>query len=87
MCPVRCSLQVAPSPDSDPCPLIPRAGSHAIRAKKTEALLVGKEVTNATLQEAIASLKEEIVPVGERAEYRHRLVTGFFFKYFVALLG
>lgn len=60
-------------------------GSHAVRASGTEKFLVGKQLTNDVLQEALATLKKELVCTGAvKSEYRHRLVTGFFFKFFVA---
>ncbi len=38
-----------------------------------------------SLRQALAVLKKELVPTGaDKAEYRHRLTTGFFFKFFIA---
>jgi len=65
-----------------------KAGSHAQRAKRTEAILTGAPLNNATLKKAVNELKSEFkIEDGlTSAAYRLRLVTGFFFRFFVSLL-
>ncbi len=55
------------------------------RAKKTEAFLVGKPWTEATMEGAKAILAEEFTPIDDHrsgAEYRRELVTNLFEKFF-----
>ena len=64
-----------------------QAGSHPVRANKTEEVLVGKKLSNELLQSALTSLKEEIVPEGTKKKFRSNLVTGFFYKFFLDILN
>jgi hypothetical protein len=50
--------------------------------------LVGKPVNQSTLQAAQKILKDEVlINQDDRIEYRQRLVSSFFFKYFVSLIA
>ena len=61
-------------------------GTHAVRALATEQLLHGRELNGETLAAALASLKAELRPSSDDEHaFRHRLVTGFFFKNFTAI--
>ncbi len=42
------------------------ASQHAVRAKETEAFLVGKPLNNETLQGAVRVLQKELIPRGLR---------------------
>ncbi len=64
-----------------------KPGNVAVRASKTEALLRGQPVNEDTLQVAMKSLAAEFKIEGERADYRQRMVTSLFYKFFVGLLG
>lgn len=63
-------------------------GPHAIRAGKTEKLLVGKSVSPALLLEAINTLKEEInpPPTIHKSAYRRSVAVAFFFDFFSSSL-
>ncbi|CAM6091193.1 unnamed protein product [Calypogeia fissa] len=59
-------------------------GSHAIRARKTEKLIVGKPISPAGLLEAIKVLKVEISPPStvHKSAYRSSVAVGYFFHFF-----
>jgi abscisic-aldehyde oxidase len=62
------------------------AGAHPIRASRTEAYITGRPLTQETLQASLKILNDEVKPVGERAEYRQRLASSYFYKFFLSLL-
>jgi len=64
-----------------------RSNQRLNRANKTENYLSGKRLTKDTLQQAINILKDEIVPTGERKEYKQNLITGFFYRFFLSLIN